>query len=188
MNKYLKIVLAVVMIALGVWMMTQDYTFWGIITVILSTIPIFLFFRNEYILLAFWQMRKQNLEGAKNWLQKVTNEDSQLINKQKGYFNYMLGLTEAQNNMSKTESYMKKALDLGLNFDHDKAMANLSLAGSALSKGRKKDAERYLAEAKKLDKNNMLKEHIQMIQEQAKRVNVGKNLQNPNMRRRGKYF
>ncbi len=188
MNKYIKLVIAALMAALGVWMITEDYTFWGIITIILSALPIFLFFRNEYILMAFWQMRKQNLEGAKKWLSKITNMDSQLIKKQFGYYHYMQGLTDAQNNISATESAMKKALDYGLTFDHDKAMAHLSLAGSALAKGRKKDADRHLQLAKKLDKNNMLKEHIGMIKEQSKKVNVGRNMQNPNMRRRGKYF
>ncbi len=188
MNKYLKLALAVLFVALGTWMISQDMTFWGIVVVLLSVVPIFLFFRNEYILLAFWQMRKQNMEGAKKWLNKITNPNSQLIKNQMGYFNYMNGLTEAQNNMKASENYMKKALEHGLTFDHDKAMAHLSLAGSNLAKGRKKEAEKHIAQAKKYDSKNMLKEHIAMIKQQSKKVNVGSNLQNPNMRKRGKYF
>ena len=188
MNKYFKFVIAAIMIALGIWMITQSYTFWGIIIIILSALPIFLFFRNEYILLAFWQLRKQNLEGSKKWLLKVTNFNSQLVKNQYGYYHYMLGLTEAQGNMSQSEILMKKALDFGLNFDHDKAMAHLNLSASALAKGRKQDADIHLKKAKEFDKNNMLKEHINMIKEQSKKVNIGKNMHNPNMRHRGKFF
>ena len=48
---------------------------WGIVIVFFSLSPILLFFKNEYILLAFWQMRKQNFVKAAHWLTyiKTTN-------------------------------------------------------------------------------------------------------------------
>lgn len=188
MNKYIKLILAVLMIAGAVYMFTEREYGWGFVLIFLSILPIGLFFRNEYILLAFWQMRKQNIEKAKSWLLKITNPESQLVRKQMGYYNYLLGITEAQTNVNASEKYMRKALDYGLSFKHDRAMAKLSLAGAVMAKGRKQEAEVLLKEAKVLDKQGMFTDQIKMMQEQMKRVNVGKNLQNPNMRRRGKFF
>lgn len=188
MNKYIKLVIAVLMIAGGVYMFTEREYAWGSILIFLSLVPILLFFRNEFILLAFWQMRKQNVEGAKKWLTKITQPESQLVRKQMGYYHYMQGITEAQSNVNVAEKHMKKALDYGLSFKHDRAMAKMSLAGAAMAKGRKQEAEMLLKEAKQLNNQGMFTDQIKMMQEQMKRVNVGKNLQNPHMRNRGKYF
>ena len=188
MNKYIKLVIAVLMIAGGVYMFTEREYAWGSILIFSSLVPILLFFRNEFILLAFWQMRKQNVEGAKKWLTKITQPESQLVRKQMGYYHYMEGITEAQSNVNVAEKHMKKALDYGLSFKHDRAMAKMSLAGAAMAKGRKQEAEMLLKEAKQLDNQGMFTDQIKMMQEQMKRVNVGKNLQNPHMRNRGKYF
>ncbi len=188
MNKYIKLVIAVLMIGAGIFLFTEREYAWGSILIALSIIPILLFFRNEYILLAFWQMRKQNIEGAKNWLLKIKNPESQLVRKQMGYFNYLMGITEAQSNVNLSEKYMRKALDYGLSFKHDRAMAKMSIAGAAMAKGRKQEAEILLKEAKQLDNQGMFTDQIKMMQEQMKRINVGKNMQNPHMRNRGKYF
>lgn len=188
MNKYIKLVIAVLMIAGAVFMFTEREYAWGSILIFLSLVPILLFFRNEFILLAFWQMRKQNVEGAKKWLTKITQPESQLVRKQMGYYHYMQGITEAQSNVNVAEKHMKKALDYGLSFKHDRAMAKMSLAGAAMAKGRKQEAETLLKEAKQLDNQGMFTDQIKMMQEQMKRINVGKNMQNPHMRNRGKYF
>jgi hypothetical protein len=188
MNKYIKLVIAVLMIGGGIFLFTEREYAWGSILIFLSIIPILLFFRNEYILLAFWQMRKQNIEGSKHWLTKITNPEGQLVRKQWGYYQYMLGISEAQTNVNASEKHMKKALEYGLSFKHDRAMAKLSLAGSAMAKGKKQEAETLLKEAKSLDNQGMFTDQIKMMQEQMKRINVGKNMQNPHMRNRGKYF
>lgn len=188
MNKYIKLVLAVLLIAGAVFMFTEREYGWGFILILLAIFPVILFFRNEFILLAFWQMRKQNMEKAKSWLIKIKNPESQLIRKQMGYYNYLMGITEAQTNVNASEKYMRKALDYGLSFKHDRAMAKLSLAGAVMAKGRKQEAETLLKEAKALDVQGMFTDQIKMMQEQIKRVNVGKNLHNPNMRRKGKFF
>src|SRR5690625_6988952 len=86
MNKYIKLVIAFLMIAFSVYMFTQREYGWGIFIIFLTTIPVLLYFRNEYILLAFWQMRNQNIEKAKAWLSKIKNPESQLVRKQMGYF------------------------------------------------------------------------------------------------------
>src|SRR5690606_28513377 len=134
MNKFIKLIIAALMIAVGIYMFTDREYGWGFILIFLSIIPILLFFRNEYILLAFWQMRKQNIEGAKKWMNKITRPESQLVRKQMGYYNYMMGITEAQSNVNLAEKYMRKALEYGLSFKHDRAMAKMSLAGAVMEK------------------------------------------------------
>ncbi|MBW7869916.1 MAG: DUF2892 domain-containing protein [Flavobacteriia bacterium] len=188
MNKYIKLVIAVLMIGFGIYLFGQREYGWGTVMILLSAIPVFLFFRNEFILLAFWFMRKQDIEKARKWLDKIKNPESQLIRKQMGYYHYMYGITEAQTNVNNSEKHMKKALDYGLSYKHDRAMAKLSLAGAAMAKGRKQEAERLLKETKALDTQGMFAEQIKMMEQQMKKVNVGRNLQNPNMRRKGKYF
>jgi len=66
MNKYFKLILGVLIIAVAVYMFSDREYGWGFILIFLSLFPVLLFFRNEYILLAFWQMRKQNLEKARS--------------------------------------------------------------------------------------------------------------------------
>ena len=77
MNKYIKLVIAAIIIGFGIYLMFNRQIGFGILMVFLSAIPIILFFRNEYILLAFWKLRKQDLVGARSWLDKVTNIKSQ---------------------------------------------------------------------------------------------------------------
>ncbi len=176
------------MIAAGIFLMFNRNIGWGIVLVILSAIPIFLFFKNEYILLAFWQLRKQNMQKAGDWLKHITNYESQVHKSQYGYFHYLQGLTLAQDNPAKVEPYMKKALEYGLNMKHDRAMATLNLAATALQKGRKQDAQKLLEEAKRLDTSGMMTEQIKMMKEQLKMPSMQKHMHNPNMRQRGKFF
>ncbi|MBV7440159.1 DUF2892 domain-containing protein [Weeksellaceae bacterium TAE3-ERU29] len=188
MNKNIKISLAVLLIIAAGYLFYDGSYGWGIIVTLLAAIPILLYFRNEYILLAFWEMRKQNLAKAQMWLSKITSPEKQLVRKQMGYYHFMNGITMGQENLTGSVNHMKKALDYGLSFAHDRAMAKLNLAAGAMSQGRKNEAKRWLDEAKKEDKQNMMTEHIKTMEEQLKRMNVGRNMQNPNMRRRGKFF
>lgn len=188
MNKYIKFVIAALFVVFGIYLFTTRQYGWGSVMILLSGIPILLYFKNEYILLAFWQLRKQNIPKAKAWLGKITNPESQLVRKQMGYYHYMIGMTDAQDNIKSAEKNMRKALDYGLTYKHDRAMANLTLAGGAMARGRKKEAELLLKESKNLDTEGMLADQIKLFQEQMKRMNVGSNMQNPHMRRRGKFF
>ena len=97
-------------------------------------------------------------------------------------------MTTAQDNPQKTEGLMKKALDYGLNMKHDRAMAKLNLAASALSKGRKNEAQKLLEEAKQLDSAGMMTDQIKMMKDQLKMPTMQKHMHNPNMRNRGKFF
>ena len=188
MNKYIKFVIAAILIATGIYLMFNRNVGYGILLVILSAVPIFLFFKNENILLAFWFLRKQNMEKATRWLNNVTNFQSQLHKSQYGYFHYLQGLTLAQDHPQKVEPLMKKALDYGLNMKHDRAMATLNIAAGALQKGRRQEAQKLLEEAKRLDTAGMMTDQIKMLKDQLKMPSMQKHAHNPNMRQRGKFF
>ena len=139
---------------------------------LLSLIFLFLYFKNELILLAFFQLRKQNFDGASKWLNKIKNPKASLTKKQQGYYNYLKGLMLSQTNMNEAERFFKKAISFGLSMDHDLAMAKLNLAGIAFSKRRKIEAKKLLSEAQKLDTRNMLAEQIKMMKNQMKKAQI----------------
>ena len=169
-NKNIKMVLAGIIMGLAVYQFIEGYIGNGIALIFLSLIFVFLYFRNELILLSFLRMRKQDMVGTEKWLSKIKNPESALTQKQQGYYNYLYGIIFSQKNLTQAEKYFKKALKLGLNMDYDVAMAKLSLAGIAMQKRRKREATMLLQQAKKLDKNNMLTEQIKMMQQQMKKI------------------
>ncbi|MGB5692498.1 MAG: DUF2892 domain-containing protein [Flavobacteriaceae bacterium] len=169
-NKIIKIILAAILVAYAGYQFVEGNIGNGIFIILLALVFIFLYFRNEFILLAFLRMRKQDMEGTQKWLEKIKNPEAALTQKQQGYYNYLYGIIYSQKNLTQAEKYFKKALKLGLNMDYDLAMAKLSLAGIAMQKRRKREATTLLQEAKKLDKNNMLTEQIKMMQQQMKKI------------------
>jgi len=168
-NKIIKLIIAAGIIAFAVYQFTEGNIGNGIMFILLSLIFVFLYFKNEFILLAFLRLRKQDFEGAKKWLNKIKNPESALVTKQQGYYNYLHGLMVSQTNMNDAEKYFKKAITLGLSMNHDLAMAKLNLSGIAFSKRRKLEAEKLLQEAQKLDKQGMLTDQIKMMKENMKR-------------------
>ena len=84
----------------------------------------------------------------------------------------MRGLIISQTNMNQAERFFRNAIDLGLNMDHDLAMAKLNLSGILFTKRRKVEAQKLLKEAQELDKQGMLKEQIKMMKNQMKRGNM----------------
>lgn len=184
-NKNIKLVIAGLIIAFAIYQFTEGYIGNGIMYLLLSLIFIFLYFKNELILLAFLKLRKQDFEGAKGWLNKIKNPPAALVKKQEGYYNYLNGVMVSQTNMSEAEKYFKKALDLGLSMDHDIAMAKLNLAGIAFSKRRAIEAKQLLSEAQKLDKRGVLTEQIKMMKDGMKKSQGPKqHYGNRNMRKR----
>ena len=172
-NKYIKIVLAIAVFALSIQQFVDGAvgsTGNGIMLILLSLLFVLLYFRNEFLILAFFQLRKQNLVGADKWLNRIKNPKSALTTKQQGYYNYLKGLIISQENMNQAEKYFRTAITLGLNMDHDLAMAKMSLAGILMQKRRKREATILLSEAKKLDKHNMLTEQMRMMQQQMKKI------------------
>lgn len=169
-NKNIKLVLVVLIIALAVWQFVEGNIGNGIMYVLLSGVFVLLYFKNEMILLAFLRLRKQDFPGAKKWLDKIKNPEGALVKKQQGYYNYLHGLMVSQTNMNEAEKYFRKAIKLGLSMNADLAMAKLNLAGIMMTKRRKREAQTLLTEAKKLDNHGMLKEQIQMMKQQMKRI------------------
>jgi hypothetical protein len=171
-NKIIKLIIAAGIIAFAVYQFTEGYIGNGIMLILLSLIFVFLYFKNEFILLAFLRLRKQDFEGAKKWLNKIKNPESALVKKQQGYYNYLHGIMVSQSNMNESERYFKKAIALGLSMDHDLAMAKLNLAGIAFSKRRKQEAQKLLTEATKLDKQGMLSDQIKQMKDNMKRAQM----------------
>lgn len=169
-NKNIKLVLAFIVVALAIWQFTDNYIGNGILLLLLAGIFIFLYFKNEIILLAFLKLRKQDFEGTNKLLDKIKNPETALVTKQQGYYNYLRGIILSQTNITKAEKFLKKAIKLGLSMDQDLAVAKLNLAGIAMSKRRKREAQTLLTEAKKLDKHGMLKEQMTMMKQQLKRI------------------
>ncbi len=169
-HRYIKLAIAALLVVLGIWQFTENNIGNGIFLILLTAIPIFLYFKNEFILLSFLKMRKQDFVGAKKWLDYIKHPETALVPKQQGYFNYLHGIMASQTNLIQAEKYFKKAIQLGLSMDMDLAVAKLNLAGVALSRRRKLEATNLLNEAKKLDKHNMLKEQITMMKTQMKKM------------------
>ena len=169
-HKNIKLVLAFLTFAWSVYEFWQGHIGNGIAILLLMGIFILLYFKNEFILLAFLQLRRQNFEGAKKWLSYIKNPTTALTQKQEGYYNYLHGIMLSQTNITQAEKYLRKAVRLGLAMNHDLAMAKLQLAGIAMTKRRKREATTLMNEAKKLDKHGMLKEQMQMMKQQMKRI------------------
>jgi len=169
-HRFIKLIFAALLFVLGIWQFVESNIGNGIFLFLLIVIPVFLYFRNEFILLAFLRLRKQDFAGAKKWLDKIQHPDTALIRKQQGYFYYLHGLLVSQTNLVQAEKHFRKAIDLGLNMDMDLAVAKLNMAGIAASKRRKMEATQWLNEAKKLDKHNMLKDQINLLKDQLKRI------------------
>ena len=169
-NKYIKLVIAAGILVWSIFQFVDGNIMNGISLVLFAGIFVLLYFKNEFILLAFLQLRKQNFAGASKWLGYIKNPSTALIQKQEGYYNFLQGIMISQTNMTQAEKFFKKALKLGLSMKHDIAMAKLQLAGIAMSKRRKREATMLISEAKKLDTQGVLKDQIKMLKDQMKKI------------------
>lgn len=169
-NKNIKLGIAALLLGYSVYQFTEGAIGNGIFLILLALVVVFLYLRNELILLAFLRMRKQDFQGTKKWLGRIKNPQGALIKKQQGYYYYLNGIITSQINLTEAEKLFKKALQLGLTMRYDRAMAKLSLAGIAMQKRRKREAMELIGEAKKLDKHNLLASQIKMLQQQLKKI------------------
>ena len=169
-HKNIKLILAGLIAVWAVYQFSQANIMNGISVLLLAGLFVLFYFKNEFILLAFLQLRKQNFPGTQKWLDYIKNPEAALTVKQQGYYNYLHGIILSQTNMTQAEKYLRKAIKLGLAMDHDLAMAKLQLAGISMTKRRKREATNLMAEAKKLDKHGMLKEQMQMMKQQMKKI------------------
>ncbi len=169
-NKYIKLVIATGILVWAVFQFIDESIMSGISLALLAGLFVLIYFKNEFILLAFLQLRKQNFAGASKWLSYIKNPSSALVTKQQGYYNFLQGILVSQTNITQAEKFFKKALKLGLNMKHDMAMAKLQLAGIAMTKRRKREATMLINEAKKLDTQKVLAEQIKMLKQQMKKI------------------
>ena len=142
----------------------------GIALLFPMALVLFTYFRNERILLSLWHMRKNDVAKAEKALAGIRNPEKSLIKGQLAYYYLLMGMIESQRKVGKAETLLKRALNTGLRLDQDKALAKLNLAGIALTKRRKKEAQILLTEVKKLDKNGALAEQTKYIKQQMKRI------------------
>ena len=168
--KIIKLILAIALLGYGGYEFYENYIGNGIFLSLLSGVFVLLYFKNEIIILAFLRLRKQDFSGTERWLNRIKNPELSLVRKQQGYFYYLHGIIQSQQNLTMAEKHFKKAIELGLSMTHDLAMAKMSLAGILMQKRRKREATALLAEAKKLDKQGMLNDQLKMMQQQMKRI------------------
>jgi hypothetical protein len=166
MSNLVRLIIGFALLGAAVALFIFGYWGWGIPAVLLSIIVFITYFYNENMLIAQWYLRKDNMPKAEAFLGKITNYEKQLNKMQYGYYNLLLGLMESRRAPMKSEKYFKTALSLGLHMDHNIALAKLSLAGIAMAKRNKREAQMYLTEAKKADKNKLLADQIKQMKDQ----------------------
>lgn len=109
--------------------------------------------------------KRRSREGKK-FINKITHPQF-LPKRQHAYILYLQALMNAQDmGFNQSETLLRKALSLGLRTSEDNAVARMHLAGICAQSGRKTEAITLLGEAKKFDKNGMLRDQIKMMQQQ----------------------
>jgi hypothetical protein len=166
MSNIVRLIIACVIMGAGVALCAFGFWGWGIPLFLIGGLVLLTFFFNENMLIAQYYLRKENSEKAEAWLLKITDYEKQLYKGQYGYYNLLIGLIESRKAPLKSEKYFKKALTLGLTMSHNLALAKLSLAGISMAKRNKREAEMYLKEAAKDDKNKLLADQIKMMKGQ----------------------
>ncbi|TXI85367.1 MAG: DUF2892 domain-containing protein [Crocinitomicaceae bacterium] len=143
---------------------------WGIVMIFVTALVILSFFRNENMLLALNQMRIGNHEKANKYLKRISRPDL-MPKKQHAYILYLQAMLGTQElGFARSEQMLRKAMSLGLRTAQDQAVAKMHLAGICAQTGRKTEAQTLLSEAKKLDKNGVMREQITTMQKQLTQV------------------
>ena len=169
-SKIIRLGLTAGILAWSIQQFTQNHIGNGIFLLLPMSIVLFTYFRNERILLSLWHMRKNNIVKAEKALTGMRNPEKSLIRSQLAYYYLLMGMIESQRKVGKAETLLKRALNTGLRTDQDKALAKLNLAGIALTKRRKKEAQILLTDVKRLDSKGMLAEQTKYIKQQMKRI------------------
>lgn len=166
MPNVVRLILGFAVLGGAIALMIFGFWGWGILAVFISILIIVTYFFNENMLLAQWYLRKDNMAKAEAYLRRITNYEKQLVRVQHGYYNLLIGLIESRKAPMQSEKYFKKSLSLGMHMDHNIALAKLSLAGISMAKRNKREAQMYLSEAKKADKNKLLADQIKQMKDQ----------------------
>ena len=166
MSNIVRLIIACVLFGAAVALCAFGFWGWGILVLFFGGITLLSFFFNENMIISQFYLRKENSEKAEVWLMKISDYEKQLHKNQHGYYNLLIGLIESRKAPMKSEKYFKKALSLGMKMSHNTALAKLSLAGISMAKRNKREAQMYLSEATKDDKNKLLAEQIKMMKGQ----------------------
>ena len=166
MPNLVRLIIGFLFLGASIALMIFGFWGWGILGVFIAILVLVTFFYNENMLLAQWFLRKDDMPKAESFLKRITNYETQLIRVQHGYYNLLVGLIESRKAPMQSEKYFKKALALGMQMDHNIALAKLSLAGIAMGKRNKREAQMYLTEAKKADKSKLLADQIKQMKDQ----------------------
>jgi hypothetical protein len=162
----IRIVLAVVATGFNVYLFATGHWGWGITFLFVTALIILSFFRNENVLLALNQMRVGNTDKAKKYIDRISNPEF-LPKRQHAYVLFLKAVMGGQElGFANSEKLLRRAMDLGLRTGEDNAVARMHLAGICAQTGRKNEAVALLAEAKKLDKNGMMRDQIKTMQSQ----------------------
>ena len=140
---------------------------WGITFIFVSALLVFSFFRNENLIIALYQMRMGKNQKAELALNRIKSQRF-MPKRQQAYLLYLKGMMGLQSNQgfAKSEQLLRKALQIGLRTKQDTAVAKMQLAGICMQTGRKNEAQTLISEAKKLDKDGLLKDHLDMMKKQ----------------------
>ncbi len=166
MSNIVRLIISCVVMGAAVALCAFGFCGWGILVLFLGGFVLLSYFFNENMIIAQWFLRKEKSEKAEEWLLKITDYEKQLNKSQHGYYNLLIGLIESRKSPLKSEKYFKKSLSLGMKMSHNTALAKISLAGIAMAKRNKREAQMYLQEAVKDDKNKLLTEQIKMMKSQ----------------------
>lgn len=163
----IRVILGLAAVGFNVYLFYVGSWGWGITFILVTALIVLSFFRNENMIMALYHMRMGKQEKAWKALNRIKAPQF-MPKKQHAYVLYLRGMLGLQQDMgfAKSEQYIRKAMAMGLRTDQDKAVAKMQLAGICMQTGRKNEAKTLLSEAKKLDKNNMLKEQLDMMKKQ----------------------
>jgi hypothetical protein len=167
-NFIIRCLVAAIALSFNTWLFVSGHWGWGITFLFVTAIIGLSFFRNERMILALNQMRLGNTDKAKYHINKITAPQF-LPKKQHAYVLFLQAVLNTQElGFAKSEALLRQALSIGLRTGQDNAVARMHLAGICAQTGRKAEAEKLLAEAKKLDNTGMMKDQINLMISQMK--------------------
>lgn len=171
LNRIIKFAAIAIFLAVAVFSFVDGEIGNGIFFTLLIVFPVILLLRHEYIIMTLWHLRKQNFEKAGVFLNKI-KDPKYLVKGQQAYYYYLQGflIMTGQKQIQKADALFKKALGIGLRMKQDEAMAKLSLAQIAMTRRRKNEAKRYIAEVKKIKEASSMKDQIKQLEIMLKRI------------------
>ncbi len=169
-NKIIRIIIAAALLAWSVYEFYLGNIGNGIFILLLMGLVIFSYFHHELMLLSFLFIRLNKFNTAGKLLSWIKKPEKSLVKTQSAFYYFLQGLINSKTNLKIAEKHFKKALKIGLRYDHDKALAKLQLAGMAIQRRRKREATLLLNDVKRLDKTNMLKEQVGILKKNLARI------------------